>query len=252
MAKFRRSTQEERKAAFTNRSNRGVSFLNTDLPLYSPKEGENCIRILPPRADDPDSMMLGVSIWMTYYNKQGYLSPATLNRHSKDPFREAYTEFKRQNDPRADGMKPVRRTVMFILDLKDSETVKVWVVPNGVMESVISLARNRGTGEILPIDDAEIGRAIFFDRIGSGLSTKYSGYSLDEDAYPIEEYLSESIPLYADILNIPSPEQIEKVLGNVKAAPREEAQPKTRQQALRSSSSVGVKSSGYSTSRWKT
>ena len=221
---FRVINKDQRASEVKKRTSRGPAYLSSELPMFTPREGTNTIRIVPPRADDEDADMLGVDILYYYMQGRTYLSPATLDSAPSDPALDAYNMAKQANDEvLQEAINPTRRTLMYILDFADDTengVMKVWTCPNTVVGEMLACAKNLRTGEIVPIEDPDEGRIIFFERVGTGMSTKYKSFQLDEGPFPLAEELSEEIQTFRSILEIPSVGEIEDIVKGVVRAVR--------------------------------
>lgn len=118
---------------------------------------------------------------------------------------------RREDPDLAKQMAGALRTLVWILDCNRvaAGELKIWPAPTTLINSFLKLGRNRRTGELISIEDPEVGRAIFFEKTGSGLQTRYDSIALDEVAFPLEVGLLAELKYFEEILILSTTEEIE-------------------------------------------
>lgn len=199
-------------------------ILKPHIKMWSAKDGDNRVRILPPTW--PDARHFAFDIWVNYGvgpDRDSYLSLAKM-RNEDDPIAE---ELQRARNTAREGDKddeqyikdltPKRRELVYIIDRDDEkEGVQAWAMPWTLSRDIVSISADKSTGEVLPFDDPENGYDIDFTKTGKGVNTKYAGVSIARRSSRLgkEEWLDFAIdnPL-PDQLNFFTYEHIAKVFG---------------------------------------
>ena len=174
---WKTASSEEREKAAKGRTQKGAQYINTDLAQFTPIDGSNCIRIVPPLADDAMATLWGIDVWTYYLAGKGFLSPTTFDPRAQNIVLEAYKRVKADDPEEAKRLQlgGTRKTILFILDFGDGgkePELKVWSAPPGLVDEFIRVAKNRRTGKLVALEDPEEGYCIFFDRIGVGKKTE--------------------------------------------------------------------------------
>lgn len=214
---FRKVSGREREKEVRSRSQRGLGYCKSDLPVFVPIDGDNQIRILPCLSDDPNADLWGMTVWTYFIQNRVYLSPRTFDENLRDPISEYFFELRDKDPDAAKAYRGVKRNLMFILDFNEEVEgeLKIWAAPPTLIDSFINLSKNRGTGELIPLEDPDEGRIIYFTKSGTGVNTKYDGVQI-ADVYPIEAELAKRLDYFADILDVPLVEDMEDVLEREK------------------------------------
>jgi hypothetical protein len=225
MSGFRQVDRDERRKAFDERTRSGVDYLKTDLAQFNPKDGDNCIRIVPCLGTDPwypDKVgTWGLDCRVVFLAGHGYFV-VEVGKGGKTPlsnlFAELEREVRKQDPEEARQFRGSRRTVMFMLDLNlgeiSQESLKIWPAAATLVDDFVRASKNKRTGELIEIEHPEHGRPIFFERVGSGRSTKYQGVQVDQEALPLDQWMAEKLPHFEDILVIKSVEDAEQAIAS--------------------------------------
>ena len=226
---WKTASSEEREKAAKGRTQKGAQYINTDLAQFTPIDGSNCIRIVPPLADDAMATLWGIDVWTYYLAGKGFLSPTTFDPRAQNIVLEAYKRVKADDPEEAKRLQlgGTRKTILFILDFGDGgkePELKVWSAPPGLVDEFIRVAKNRRTGKLVALEDPEEGYCIFFDRIGVGKKTEYKGVTLDKEPYPLDESLLDKIPYFTDILVVPDADDFKIALDDTLSGKAQESQ----------------------------
>ena len=226
---WKTASSEEREKAAKGRTQKGAQYINTDLAQFTPIDGSNCIRIVPPLADDAMATLWGIDVWTYYLAGKGFLSPTTFDPRAQNIVLEAYKRVKADDPEEAKRLQlgGTRKTILFILDFGDGgkePELKVWSAPPGLVDEFIRVAKNRRTGKLVALEDPEEGYCIFFDRIGVGKKTEYKGVTLDKEPYPLDESLLDKIPYFTDILVVPDADDLKIALDDTLSGKAQESQ----------------------------
>ncbi len=225
MSGFRQVDREERRKAFDERTRSGVDYLKTDLAQFSPKDGDNCIRIVPCLGSDPwfpeKVGTWGLDCRVVFMAGHGYFL-VEIGKGGKTTltamFAEVEREVRKQDPEEARQFRGSRRTIMFVLDLNagevSKESLKIWPAAATLVDDFVRASKNKRTGELIEIEHPEHGRPIFFERVGSGRSTKYQGVQVDQEALPLEQWMADALPHFEDILITKSVEDAESAIAS--------------------------------------
>ena len=218
MTGFKRATARERENAVKQRSQAGLAYFNAGMEIFVPKDGDNQIRIVPPLAEDKHATLWGLEAWVYYFNTRHYLSSKTLDEGAWDPILDHFYEVRMRDPKEASTFAGVRRHLMFILDLNEADPIlKFWAAPPSLVDDFIRLSKNRRTGALIPLEDPDQGRAIFFTKTGTGQNTSYSGVELDSASLPIEDELADDLVTFESALEVLTPEESEDLLVRMKS-----------------------------------
>lgn len=235
---FKRITEKTRTSSIQRMVNRGgAPWIDTDIPFFTPQDGDNMVRFLPQLEGEESLGAIGLEVYVYYgLGRTQHLSCTTLGKHPEDPLMAYY--YAQDQDSRKeshiDQFRPTKRILLRILDFNKDDTkgeLKWWVAPATLIGDIINASKNRRTGALEPFEDPEEGKIVFFTKSGSGINTKYSGVALDQEVTAIDPALGDDLPLYESVLLIPEPAELEKLLdahglNNQHAA--EEAPPPAR------------------------
>ena len=222
-------SSEERERAANVRTQKGVNYIHSDLPQFTPIDGSNCVRIVPPLADDKMATLWGVDVWTYFLASKGFLSPTTFDPRARNIVLEAYKKVKADDPEEAKRLQlgGTRKTILFILDFGDGSKepeLKIWAASPRLIDEFIRQAKNRRTGKLVALEDPEEGLCVFFDRIGVGIKTEYKGVVLDKEPYPLDEKWLDKIPYFVDILVEPDEDELRIALEDTLSGKAQEEQ----------------------------
>ncbi len=225
------------------------SYVASEFPFYKVKEGESCVRIMPPTWEDAEKWGDGweVGVYLHYSvgpDNGAYLCLDKMNGETC-PVCEARRSAADEEE--ADQLKPSFRCLCWVID-RDNEKAgpQVWSMPITLFRDINARSVDKKSNTPILIDDPEEGYDVVFLRTGNDLRTKYTAVEVLREPSPLHddeklqarwlEYVTEHpIP---SILHFYDAEHIEKVLfGKVerkREAPEEaeaEARPSRRRLA---------------------
>lgn len=200
------------------------SYLLGDIPMFKAKEGECCVRILPPTWEDIQKWGDGweISIFLHYNvgpDNGAYLCSDKMETGEACPVCEARRG--EQDEEVASKMKPSLRILCWVIDRDDEKAgPQVWSMPLSLFKDISGRSIDKRTSTPILIDHPEEGFDVVFNREGTDIKTKYTGVEIMRDASPIHDdeklqdrwldYIGER-PL-PELLNYYPAEHIEKVL----------------------------------------
>jgi hypothetical protein len=157
------------------------------IKQWTPKDGVNIIRILPPTWPKPTHF--GVDIYAHYRigpDNQTYLDLSKM-QDKPDPIAEERAEALRSGDEEyAKELESKRRCGVYIIDRdNEKEGVQFWAMPWTIDADLNKLCVDKRNGEVLNIDDPEEGYDIEFEKTGKGISTKYQGLAIARRSSPL-------------------------------------------------------------------
>ena len=173
------SADSMKKRASQNGSSRDQMFAQ-DVNLFTPAEGDNTVRVLPPTWDD--AQHFGYDVYVHYDVGPDGAAYLCLEKMEGKPC-PICEERKRAADSGdsdyADKLKPNKRVLVYVVDRdKEKEGLKVWSMSWTIDRDLCALAVDKRTGEVYAIDDPEDGYDISFERKGTGITTKYLGLQI--------------------------------------------------------------------------
>jgi hypothetical protein len=194
---------------------------------YSPKVGENCIRVIPwlnkkfPNYED---------LVAKYGNHWGIDAVIHRNVGADNGTYLCLDKMFGRLCPicdvwRADDeekLKPSDRILCFVIDRNEEKAgPQLWNMPLGTSKDIQAASQDRQTGEWYPVEHPEEGFDIYFDREGEKDRTRYKRFELAKKPSPLHEnerkmdqwldYVME-VPL-PELLKVYDVEHIEKVLS---------------------------------------
>lgn len=180
----------------------GGGYLKQGVNTWSPKKGDNLIRILPPTW--PDAEHFGFDVYCHYSIGPENRSFLSLNKMKgeDDPIWDEYTEAQKQGDEDyAKELRPKRRVGYWIIDRDDERKgPQLWLAPYQSIDRELSkqIVDSR-SGEVLLIDHPEEGYDVEFEKTGEKERTRYEGVrvarqssELGRDADEWLEYIEEN------------------------------------------------------------
>lgn len=238
--------RERDRAAVDKRAKMGNSdfdkIVRDGTKSWSPGDGANTIRILPPTWND--AQHFGVDVQVHYGigpDRQSYLC---LNKMSEQVLemadrlqqdnpelaeklrasagncpicRERALALKDGDEDYAKELDARRRVLVYVVDRDaEKEGLQVWAMPQSIDQDLAKVSVHRRTGAVLPIDHPDRGYDVEFDKEGKGKNTKYKGLAIAREESPLgnDDWLvqAEDDPL-PTLLEFHDAEYIERVFG---------------------------------------
>jgi hypothetical protein len=96
------------------------------------------------------------------------------------------------DDKRLEALYASCRYFFFVYNVKDQSTEAEglhWIdAPKKIKDNIVSISRDRRTGNYVDVSDPQTGADIEFSRVGTKLSTTYEGFKLSNNGVPPEEW----------------------------------------------------------------
>lgn len=157
-------------------------ILKEHIRTWTPKQGNNRVRIIPPTWPKPEHY--GYDIYVHYgvgADRGSYLDLDKM-LGKPDPITEERNELKRTGGASEDDIKRMdskRRVLAYIIDRDDeAEGVQAWAMPWTLDKDITVLSVDRQTQEVINIDDPDEGYDVEFKREGEKDRTKYVGVAI--------------------------------------------------------------------------
>ena len=239
--KYESRSKEEHQARANKRSSRYDSWLTEDLPFFKPRNGENCIRLIPwlERKEKGDE---GYEEYKEYRKNWGGHWGIDIRLHRNvgvDNGNYLCLQMKGQECPicsawKGEGLEELKtsdRVLAWLIDRNDEKAgPMLWSMPLGTSNDItkVSEVRKRGgganDGEWLEIANWRGGYDVFFDKEGEKERTRYARPAVDREPTDLtrdddqeEEWLSyvfsHRLP---DLLKFYEADYLEKVLSGQK------------------------------------
>ncbi len=179
----RTAEQLDRRANQEGGSREG--FIDRNFTEYKPKDGDNCVRVLPPTWDDAEHFGLEVWVhWGAGPDGSNYICP----KHTPDadgntgdcPICDEADQAKADGDKDyADALKAKKRVLYWVVDRDDERNgPQVWACPWTMDRDLSALAIDERSREVIPLDDPEEGYDVTFKKTGKMRNTKYVGLQI--------------------------------------------------------------------------
>lgn len=177
-----------------NRANRkGGSYdsiFKSGFDTFTPKQGDNLIRYLPPTWDDSEHY--GYTVYVHNNIGPDNASYLCARKMLNKPCAccEAMKEAKDAGEAdEAKALNYSERIVSWILDREGDDPEKPVIYNQSWTQDrdVTALCVNERSGEILMIDHPDTGYDVAFKRQGTGLKTKYYGWQIERHDSSISE-----------------------------------------------------------------
>lgn len=171
-------------------------YLNPEIKLFKPREGENVVRILPPTWKG--AKHYGLDFWVHWgvgADGQTYLCLNKMEdaaneyferkgidgKGGEDPIEEYAAQLRRDGfDDEAKEASHKLRIGCYVIDRKNErEGVQFWAMGEGNDRDIVQVSQYKG--KPIVIDDPENGYDLTFFRKGTGKTTKYTGWAIDRD-----------------------------------------------------------------------
>lgn len=205
---------------------------NGDITFFSPAEGKSRINIVPyiiktknhPLVKSGEAEIGESDYCLDFYVHRGvgpaeksvlclkntYGKPCPICEHSAS-LRKAGKEKE------ANALKPSRRVVYNIEDLKEPGKLKVFETSHYLFEKeLIEEARDDDDGGFIDFADIEDGKEIKFRstkvKKGDMEFLEFKSFSFEDREEPLSDDLLESAISFDELLNVPTYEEVEKIL----------------------------------------
>lgn len=214
----------------------GKSVLVGDdvLPAFVPKEGQNCVRLVPPiEVEDFDHWGMVLFFHRSVnFKKDDYLCLLEMGI-GECPICEKQTPELWDSDPdTAKTLYPAKRVLALVIDLNEgSKTYGQlcrWSCPITLAEEIDLQSVDAETNQYMDMCDPVNGRLVFFKRTGKGLNTDYGMVQMGKKPYPLnDEIAAQRLPMI-ELLIVPTYDEVaEAISGGMASPPDSKPEPKT-------------------------
>ena len=198
------------------------------ITLYKIRQGDNFIRIISP----PDlTKFYGREIFIHTKIGADGITVLCLDKMYGEPC--PVCEYRKELQSKGvdsavlSALSYSRRYLFFVYDVKDEsseeEGLRWFDSPCVVKDNIVTLSKDKRTGNSIDVSDPEKGRDVEFSRTGTGIKhTKYRGFKLD-DNNPIPDDWCKDVPEFDDILLKPNYDKVQEVvMGSTEKVEEEE------------------------------
>jgi hypothetical protein len=156
------------------------SFVQPNVEMWKPADGDNWIRILPPSWDNADHYALELYVhYEVGPDNNTYLCPNKMQGLQCGLCDEYHAAKSAKEEDYARALEVSMRLGAWIIDRDNEKSgVQLWLFSTAQDREIMQQAYDRRTGETIMIDHPQDGYDIEFTRRGKGLQTKYSGFKL--------------------------------------------------------------------------
>mgnify|MGYP001559567074 CR=1 FL=1 len=166
------------------------SYFSSDIQFFTPREGDNNVRILPP-PPDADWGHYGINVVVHYAigsDQSAYLCAARMKDEPCPICEERDRATSAGEEDLADSLRPSFRVAVYVIDrAQEGKGPLLWNIAGGLDKDITKLCIDPASGEILPVDDPNDGYDLNFTREGSGLKTKYKGIQFSRKTCPLAD-----------------------------------------------------------------
>jgi hypothetical protein len=204
--------------------NMGEPYINPNIPMYVPRDGENCIRIVDPI----ELLQLKIYFMDVFFHRNvGFKKDYFLcrNRHNLGPCPICEIPDEHMWDTNKDQAKtylPDWRRLMWVLDLKnpqESGKLKLWSAPRTLSDEILAQSRSPENDTFIEVSDPFTGVPVYFTKTGKGLNTKYTGVKLGTQQMPLGEEVAAQRFQFMDVLIVPTYEKVHSSFHMQQSAP---------------------------------
>lgn len=228
----RRFEYEARDDAETKRrgQRRGGDFdrlMKDHIKVYTPRDGDNRVRILPPTWKGAKHYGLDVHVHYGVGPDRGSYLCLQKMKGEPDPIAEEHAQARRDGDDEyAKKIEAKARLLVYLIDRdNEKEGVQAWFMPWTMDRDISQVSQDKDTGEVLRIDHPDDGYDVLFTKTGTKDRTKYGGIAIARRSSPLgkDEWLDFAMdnPL-PDQLQYYSYDHIAKAFGSGPAPERED------------------------------
>ncbi len=162
-------------------------LIGDDFSVFTPKEDDYTIRILPPSFGD--RKRYGLETYIHYSvgaDRQKYLCNKNM-KQGECPICEERDKANADGESDyANKLTSRKRFACWIIDRDDEDAGPlVWLMPYTVDKELNKLRQDKRSKEVLDVVDPDEGYDFTFSKEGTALNTKYTGMRISHDDSPI-------------------------------------------------------------------
>lgn len=191
MARFqyRPRTAEEMRQRANRPTGSRDSFFNQGVEFFTPKAGDNTVRILPPTWDD--ARHYGVDIFIHYgigADESAYLCLDKMRAEPCPLCEERARASAAGEEELADALRPRSRVAVWVIDrTQEGKGPLVWNMPATLDKDISNVCVDKQTQDVYAVDDPNEGYDVSFKREGMDQRTKYTGVQVARRTSPLSE-----------------------------------------------------------------
>ena len=188
--KYQARSAEEVKA----RANRSIgsreSYIIPEVDFFTPKAGDNNIRILPPTFEG--ARHYGIDLHLHYGigpDRSAFLCLDKMRAEACPICEERTNAATEGEEDLAKALRPKQRVLVWVINRsEEGKGPLAWSMPAGLDKDIVNCSIDKSTGEILSVDDpSDKGFDIAFKREGMDERTKYTGIQVARRASPLSD-----------------------------------------------------------------
>lgn len=186
--KYKRRSKEDVEKRAASGGGTFDGFFVDEVKVYSPKKGDNWVRMLPPTWEEPEPTHYAFDVYVHYGvgpNRASVLCPAKMpnpktGKIGRCPVCEARQKAERRgDDDTAKEMRITQRAVAWLIDRhEEDDGPMLWAQPRTVDSDIVKQCIDKRSGEALMIDDPKDGYDVSFEKEGEKERTKYVGIKI--------------------------------------------------------------------------
>lgn len=185
---YRELTKDEVKARTSRSTGMFDPILKDFVNTFTPAEGHNKIRILPPTWDDFNHW--GHHQFVHYDvgpDSQSYLCPLK-SKVGPCPICDERKAVGKTDEAYSKSLAPNQRIALWVIDRNDEETgPKFWSMARTIDVDLGYRSVDKQTGDLLPLYNISKGYDIEFTREGTGVKTRYTGIEISRHCNPLHD-----------------------------------------------------------------
>ncbi len=179
---YRPPSAEELRERAQRKGNKD-SFFESGVQFFSPKVGDNTLRILPPPPDKRDDWKAyGITLYVHYGIGADEAAYLCLDRMKGEPCpvceERARAKAEGEEDL-AQELRPVQRVAIYVVDRdQEGKGPLLWNMPASIDADICGRSVDKKSGEVYAVDDPVNGYDVTFLREGQGMTTKYKSIEI--------------------------------------------------------------------------
>jgi hypothetical protein len=188
-------------------------YVSETFPLYRSKEGDNQIRIVPPK-EQATIGMWGIDIYLHRGigpNRDVYLCPAKMWGEACPVCVRQTNELWETDRDKAKSLYPDYKVLTWVVDRKadDNDKLLLFAMPKTIAEGILSLSNRKESNVMIDVAHPTTGRDVFFERYKDAGWTKYRGIQVGEKENVLPTWAAEQRETFEDIMIKPDPDEFE-------------------------------------------
>lgn len=166
------------------------SFFSSEVQFFTPRVGDNNVRILPPPVD-ADWGHYGLNLCVHYgigSDQSAYLCASKMKGEPCPLCEERDKATSAGEEELADALRPNYRVAVYVIDrAQEAKGPLLWSIAAGLDKDITKLCIDPANGEVLNVDDPNDGYDLNFTREGEGMKTKYKGIQFSRKSSPLSD-----------------------------------------------------------------